>query len=32
VRELGASLQLESAPGAGTRLMATFPYTRSPSS
>ena len=26
VRELGASLQLESAPGAGTRLMAVFPY------
>jgi two-component system sensor histidine kinase DevS len=32
VRELGASLQLDSAPGAGTRLMATFPYTRSQSS
>jgi len=29
VRELGASLELESAPGAGTRLMAAFPYTRS---
>jgi len=29
VRELGASLQLESAPGAGTRLVAVFPYTRS---
>ena len=28
----GASLQLESAPGAGTRLMASFPYTRSQSS
>ena len=27
MRELGASLQLESAPGAGTRLMAVFPYT-----
>jgi len=26
VRELGASLQLESALGAGTRLMAVFPY------
>jgi signal transduction histidine kinase len=28
VRELGASLKLESAPGAGTRLEAVFPYTR----
>jgi two-component system sensor histidine kinase DevS len=27
MRELGASLQLESAPGAGTRLMAVFPIT-----
>jgi two-component system, NarL family, sensor histidine kinase DevS len=29
VRELGASLKLESAPGAGTRLTAVFPYARS---
>ena len=29
VRELGASLQLESAPGAGTRLVAVFPHARS---
>ena len=29
VRELGANLKLESAPGAGTRLTATFPYDRS---
>jgi len=28
VRELGGSLRLESAPGAGTRLEAVFPYTR----
>ena len=28
VRELGARLQLESAPGAGTRLEAVFPYSR----
>jgi two-component system sensor histidine kinase DevS len=29
VRELGASFKLESAPGAGTRLTAVFPYARS---
>jgi signal transduction histidine kinase len=28
VRELGATLELESAPGAGTRLEAVFPYSR----
>jgi signal transduction histidine kinase len=28
VRELGARLELESAPGAGTRLEAVFPYSR----
>ena len=28
VRELGATLELESAPGAGTRLEAVFPYNR----
>jgi signal transduction histidine kinase len=28
VRELGATLDLESAPGAGTRLEAVFPYSR----
>jgi signal transduction histidine kinase len=28
VRELGATLNLESAPGAGTRLEAVFPYSR----
>ena len=28
VRELGASLKLESAPGSGTRVEAVFPYTR----
>ena len=28
VHDLGASLKLESAPGAGTRLEAVFPYTR----
>jgi signal transduction histidine kinase len=28
VRDLGASLKLESAPGAGTRLEAVFPYSR----
>jgi signal transduction histidine kinase len=28
VRELGATLSLESAPGAGTRLEAVFPYSR----
>ena len=28
VRELGATLELESAPGAGTRLEAVFPYRR----
>ena len=31
VRELGASLKLESAPGAGTRLTAVFPYAGSAS-
>lgn len=31
VKELGANLKLESAPGAGTRLTATFPYDRSQS-
>jgi signal transduction histidine kinase len=28
VRELGATLEVESAPGAGTRLEAVFPYSR----
>ena len=28
VRELGATLELETAPGAGTRLEAVFPYSR----
>ncbi len=28
VRELGGTLELESAPGAGTRLEAVFPYSR----
>jgi two-component system, NarL family, sensor histidine kinase DevS len=28
IRELGATLELESAPGAGTRLEAVFPYSR----
>jgi len=28
VRDLGATLELESAPGAGTRLEAVFPYSR----
>ncbi|HET9847278.1 MAG TPA: GAF domain-containing sensor histidine kinase [Candidatus Dormibacteraeota bacterium] len=32
IRELGASLELESAPGAGTRLSAVFPYAKRVSS
>ena len=32
IRDLGASLELESAPGAGTRLSAVFPYSKRVSS
>jgi signal transduction histidine kinase len=30
VAELGGRLDLESAPGAGTKLVAAFPYARTP--